>query len=153
MFVYSSTRIRRVFLPTLVTMTVRHSFGWVNSGSNLCNAATNSSGALMGQNDYMYCDVGCATVSIIVGSTNMYCTTYSAGDSTMGYKSYNITFPSNTKEEIVYANWVQLSNGQTRWWSVLAKIDTSLRSDIGVINTPFGVLEQYIGESLFLLLF
>jgi hypothetical protein len=67
----------------------------------------------------------------------MYCTAYSAGDWTMGYKSYNITFPSNTKAEIVYAwgDWVRLSNGLTPGWSVRAKIDTSVRSDIGVINS------------------
>jgi hypothetical protein len=122
---------------TTVTMTVTHSFGWVNSGSNFCDATTISSGTLMGQSNDIICDVGCVTVGTIVGSTDMYCTAYSAGDWTIGYKSYDITFPSNIKAEIVYAsgNWVQLSNGQTPAWSVRAKIDTSVRSDNGVINS------------------
>jgi hypothetical protein len=123
-----------------VTMLVTHSWAWrlTYDTTTYCDNTVISSGTLMGINDDLLCDVGCFQFNQVVGDTRMYCTAFSTTDDwSMGYRSYNVIFPITSNAEIYYQNtaWVTLQTGGTGTWSVRAKINTEVRSDIGKINS------------------
>ena len=126
---------------TSVRMLVTHSWGWRNnySPATECDNTVIASGALMGEVDNIECDVGCSVANQIVGVTSMYCTAFSdptIDNWSMGYKSYQITFPISSNVQIMFTSsaWVTLVAGGGTWM-VRAKINTQVRSDIGVINS------------------
>ena len=94
-----------------VTMLITHSWGWRLSyptNECFCDNSVISSGTLMGIDDNIICDVGCFSANQVVGDTRMYCTAFSSIDDwSLGYKSYNVTFPSNVLAEIYFygTNW------------------------------------------------
>jgi len=125
---------------TSVTMLITHSWAWRLSSSTAtyCNNTVIASGALMGPSENIKCDVGCFVSNQVVGTTSMYCTAFSSIDDwSLGYKSYNVIFPITSDAEIFYTNsaWVGLQTGGSGTWTVRAKLNTEVRSDIGKINS------------------
>ena len=128
---------------TSVTMLVTHSWAWRLDSSTAanCDNTVIAAGALMGPNSPIYCDVGCSPLGKIVGYTTMYCTAFSPtsiDNWSLGYKSYNVTFPITTDAEIYFYSsaWVGLNLGAASGdWMVRAKINTQVRPDNGVINS------------------
>lgn len=125
-----------------MTLLIRQRYSWRRS-AYFCDDTTISNLGAIGDYSTIYCYTGdCYAYSSYI-YTGLYCTDYSvAKDVSSGEIYYTYTFPLNVNLSIGYrsGNWfADLSVGANGWWSIINRINTFLRPDGLINNSPLAI--------------
>ena len=126
-------------MGTTVDILIRQRYSW-RRGSYYCDDTTIANLGTIGDYSLISCYSGDCSAYTYYIYTGLHCTDYSmAKDVSSGEKFYTYTFPLNVNLSIGYVsgNWFpDLAVGANGWWSLITRINTILRPDGFINNSP-----------------
>ena len=140
---------------THVTVEFKAYWSWNRQTGYFCDQNTINNKNLIGPNDRIICRSGCAVSGESIGSTQFYCTAFSASEVwSFGERTFTYTIPKVASYRASYASccWIRLYNGAAPSWEIAIQINSLTRADTGRANgspvtTMFPVFRVRLGFS------